>query len=141
MDGVEVRPGARAARDTPIATNREQLAGVLAQRHDGRLFVLAFGLYMTGVLLAFLRWYLLVRALGLPFRLKDAYRLGFIGMLFNFVIPGAVGGDFVKAAYLCREQGTRTGPIASVVVDRIVGLLGLFLLACVGGNGGLVGPG
>lgn len=117
-----------------LITNREQIAGVLARRPDLRLFGLAFGLYFGGVLLAFLRWFLLVRSLDLPFRLRDAYRLGLIGALFNFVIPGAVGGDFVKAAYLCRMQGKRTGPIASVVVDRIVGLLGLFLLACAAGT-------
>jgi hypothetical protein len=40
-----------------------------------------------------------------------------------------VGGDFVKAAYLAREHDRKERAIASVVIDRIVGLIGLFMLA------------
>jgi uncharacterized protein (TIRG00374 family) len=117
-----------------VCSNREQLQAVFHRRFHVGLFVIAFGLYMGGMLLAYARWYVLVRAVGLPFSLRDATRLGMIGTLFNFVIPGAIGGDFVRAAYLCREQARRTEPIASVVIDRLVGLLGLFLLACVFGT-------
>ena len=77
--------------------------------------------------------------LGLPFRLRDAIRLGFIGNVFNLVIPGAVGGDLIKAAFLgpgCRINKTQA--IASMVIDRILGLLGLFLLAGIAGAPGLV---
>ncbi len=107
----------------------QSLHRVISERHDGRLFLLAFALYLAGVLLAYTRWFLLVRAVALPFRYRDAVRLGLVGTLFNFLIPGAIGGDFVRAAFLCREQGRRTRPIASVVVDRLAGLLGLFGLA------------
>lgn len=116
-----------------VATHRDQIAQVMSQRHDSRLFALAFACYLSGVLLAFIRWHILVRCLGLSFRLVDAFRLGFIGLLFNLVIPGAIGGDLVKTAYLCREQGRRAGPIASVVIDRLAGVLGLFLLAALAG--------
>ena len=52
--------------------------------------------------------------------------LGFIGVVFNLVIPGAVGGDLIKAAYLVRMHIKKTQAIASMVIDRIVGLLALF---------------
>jgi uncharacterized membrane protein YbhN (UPF0104 family) len=116
-----------------IRSNRAQLGDVFGRRPDLGLFALGFAAYLCGVLLAFLRWYWLVRAVALPFRVRDALRLGFIGALFNFVIPGAVGGDFVKAAYLSREQGRTARSIASVIVDRLAGLEGLFLLALVAG--------
>lgn len=117
-----------------VRTNRAQLREVFDRRPDFALFGLGLAAYLAGVLLAFLRWFLLVRAVDLPFRLRDALRLGFIGSLFNFVIPGAIGGDFVKAAYLCREQKRTTRPVASVIVDRLAGLEGLFLLALVAGT-------
>ena len=50
--------------------------------------------------------------------------LGFIGIVFNLVIPGAVGGDLIKAAYLVRMHIKKTQAIASMVIDRILGLLG-----------------
>lgn len=113
--------------------NRDQIREVLAARPDPVLFALGLGLYLVALVLTFVRWYLLVRALGLPFRLRDALRLGFVGNVFNLVIPGAVGGDLIKAAFLCREQAKKTQAVASMVIDRGVGLLGLFLLAGIAG--------
>lgn len=122
--------------------SRDQIAEVSARRPDLRLFGLAFAAYFGGVLLAYLRWYLLVRAVDLPFGMRDAFRLGMIGTLFNLVIPGAIGGDFVKAAYLAREQSRKGRAIATVVIDRIVGLIGLFALAAFTGgwSWGRLGP-
>ena len=60
--------------------------------------------------------------------------LGFIGYVFNLVIPGAVGGDFIKAAYLVRMHIKKTQAVASMVIDRIIGLLGLFVLAAIAGG-------
>ncbi len=113
--------------------NRDQIQQVIASKPDPRRLGLAFLLYMLGMCVTFLRWHQLVRALGLPFRLADAFRLGLIGNVFNLVIPGAVGGDLIKAAFLCREQAKKTQAVASMVIDRGVGLLGLFLLAGVAG--------
>src|SRR5262249_47444114 len=64
-----------------------------------------------------------------PFRLRDSSRIGFIGLLFSQVIPGAVSGDVVKVVMLAREQERRTAAAATVVMDRIVGLFALALLA------------
>ena len=49
------------------------------------------------------------------------------------MIPGAVGGDLIKAAYLSREQAKKTQAIATMIIDRLLGLLGLFLLAGIAG--------
>lgn len=118
-----------------VRTNWPQIRAIGERPIDGRLFVASFLLYLVALMLTFVRWFVLVRALGLPFRLRDAVRLGFIGNVFNLVIPGAVGGDVIKAAFLCREQARRTQAVASMVIDRVVGLIGLFLL---GGVSGLV---
>jgi uncharacterized protein (TIRG00374 family) len=113
--------------------NRESFAETLAyQPSPGRLAA-ALCWYLAGVMLAFARWWLLVRAVELPFSLREAFRLGWIGMFFNLVIPGAVGGDVVKAAYLMRDQDRKSRAVASIVIDRLVGLLGLFLLAGIAG--------
>lgn len=112
-----------------VWSNRAKLAEVRSRNPDVRLFVAGLALYLVALLVTFLRWHRLVRALGLPFRVRDAVRLGFIGNVFNLVIPGAVGGDVIKAAFLCREQERKTQAVASMVIDRLLGLLGLFVLA------------
>jgi uncharacterized protein (TIRG00374 family) len=89
---------------------------------------------LLAVLLTFVRWYLLVRALGLPFAFGDALRLGLVGYFFNTLLPGSVGGDLVKAAYLVREQRRRTVAVATVLIDRAIGLCGLVWLAAILGS-------
>ncbi len=74
-----------------------------------------------------------MRVIDRRFTVGQSFLLGFIGNVFNLVIPGAVGGDFIKAAYLVRMNINRTQAVASMVIDRIVGLLGLFVLAGIGG--------
>lgn len=93
-------------------------------------FGLAAAACMAAVCLTFVRWYLLVRVLGLPFHLRDAFRLGFLGYLLNFVSLGSVGGDLFKAVFIAREQPrARAEAVASVIVDRISGLYALFFLS------------
>jgi uncharacterized protein (TIRG00374 family) len=89
---------------------------------------LGFAVCLAAVLVTFLRWYLLVWAQGLPFRVRDSLRIGFIGYFFNLLIPGAVGGDLVKAVLLAREQQRKTVAVATVLLDRIIGMYGLILV-------------
>ncbi|HMC64434.1 MAG TPA: lysylphosphatidylglycerol synthase transmembrane domain-containing protein, partial [Gemmataceae bacterium] len=95
-------------------------------------FVLAAAIYSASVLITFGRWYVLVRAQDLPFTLPDALRLGLIGFfLSNFLPAGSVGGDIIKAAFLAREQSRRTVAVATVLIDRAIGLWGLFWLVAI----------
>ncbi len=91
-------------------------------------FGAAIALHIVALTSTFVRWYLLVRVQNLPFRLRDALRLGFVGDLFDFVMPGMVGGDLVKLVLIGREQKRRTVAIATMMVDRMVGLLGILWL-------------
>lgn len=116
-----------------IWQNRAQIRDVLGRELDYRLFAMAFAIYMTAMVLTFFRWFWLVRVVEPSFRPHAAVLLGFIGNLFNLVIPGAVGGDLIKAAYLVRMDVNKTQAIASMVIDRILGLLGLFILAGIAG--------
>jgi uncharacterized membrane protein YbhN (UPF0104 family) len=94
---------------------------------------LAFLVYVVSLGITFYRWFVLVRAQELPFGQVDALRLGLVGFFFNNFMPGAIGGDVIKAVFVAREQQKRTVAIATIVVDRVIGLLGLVLLS------GLVG--
>ena len=80
---------------------------------------------------SFVRWFLLVRGLHLEFHLQDAFRLGSLGFLLNQVAPGSVGGDLLKAVFIAKEQpGKRTEAVATVLIDRVVGLYAMLVIAC-----------
>ncbi len=113
--------------------NREKLRTVFSHSLDLRLLALGVFIFQTSLIITYIRWYLLVRVIEPRFTLRSTMLLGFIGYVFNLVIPGAVGGDFIKAAYLVRMHIKKTQAIASMVIDRILGLLGLFVLAALAG--------
>jgi uncharacterized membrane protein YbhN (UPF0104 family) len=114
--------------------NRVQIRAVLIGPLDLRLLALALAIYLAGMIGTFIRWYLLVRVIEPRFTFLSTLLLGFIGMVFNLVIPGAVDGDLIKAAYLVQMKIRKTQAIASMAIDRIVGLLGLFVLAAIAGG-------
>jgi glycosyltransferase 2 family protein len=94
------------------------------------LLAAAWTLTTSAVLLTFIRWWYLVRALDVPLRFPDAVRIGFWGYLFNLAPLGIVGGDVVKAVMLAHEQPrSRAKAVASVILDRAIGLYVLFLVA------------
>ena len=107
---------------------------------------LSFLFFAFAVPVTFVRWWVLVRAQDLPFSLGNAFRLGVLGLFFNSFLPGSVGGDLVKAAGIAREQSRRTVAVATIIMDRLVGLWGLcWIVALIGGGywlaGGLAGKG
>lgn len=105
-------------------------AHLAAQPKDWPVLALAWAFCLAAVAVTFVRWYVLVRALDLPFRMRDAFRLGFLGYLFNFVSLGSVGGDLFKAVFIARElAGRRAEAVATVVLDRVVGLYILLVVA------------
>ncbi|MDA7978966.1 MAG: flippase-like domain-containing protein [Pirellulales bacterium] len=109
---------------------RDDVPELLRQKKHWHLLATAMSVILAMVVATFVRWWLLVRALGMDFRLRDALRLGFVGFLFNFVSLGSVGGDLFKAVFIAREQpGRRAEAVASVVIDRVIGLYGLFVVA------------
>ena len=75
------------------------------------------------------RWWFLLRANGLGVRFIEAQKFGWIGLFFNNVMPGATGGDVVKAVYIVRRcSGDKVRAVVSIVVDRILGVVSLLVV-------------
>lgn len=111
------------------------IAGLLGQTPDFAVAAALVGLAVGTTALMYLRWFLLVRALDLPFTLRNAARLGLVGTFYNAFLPGSIGGDLVKAYFIARDQpDRRAAAVATVVADRLLGLFGfLWVVALVGG--------
>jgi uncharacterized membrane protein YbhN (UPF0104 family) len=98
------------------------------------------GYLLGGLLLVFpiypiqaVRWKMLLRSRGMDVTLARSFRLVMVGSFFNYAMPGSTGGDLVKAYYAAARTDRRADAVMSVVVDRIVGLLGLVLVAGLAG--------
>ena len=112
------------------AWQNEVFGNLWSQPKNWWFFALATACCLAAVLLTFARWCWLVRAAGMIFPFRAALRLGFLGFLFNLAPLGIVGGDLLKAVMLAWEQrGNRAKAVATVLVDRIIGLYVLFVFA------------
>jgi glycosyltransferase 2 family protein len=94
------------------------------------LLALGLACTMVAISLAFVRWHLLLTALGLNFRLIESMRLGALGFALNFVSLGSIGGDLFKAIFAAKDSpGRRTEAISTVVLDRLLGMMMMLALA------------
>ena len=117
------------------------LIGLLLWRYDLRssfsviwherplMFAASVTLFITVQLVSALRWQLLARINGIGGRYREYLAYYFIGMFTNVFVPGLVGGDALRAVYLGRRHDRVSEAVASVVLDRGVGLLTLFWFA------------
>ena len=96
---------------------------------DVSLFALGASCYFLTALIAGARWWWLLRVNGTDVSLSETLRYTWIGLFFNNVVPGATGGDLVKALYIMKRcPGHRVEVLVSVIVDRVLGLASLALL-------------
>jgi len=125
-DATEPVEVTTAGNDAPEVT-----PGVITIIRGANRWLLLVALLVFGpiTLISITRWWMLLRAIGMPIRYAEALRLSYIGFFFNAVVPGATGGDVVKAFYIARGSSQPYKAFLSVFVDRAIGLFGLALLA------------
>lgn len=107
-----------------------------ARRIELSAIVIAVALVALNVVAGALRWRLLLTAYGAESRpsLPRALRLYFVSFFYNNFLPGAVAGDVVRGVVTRDAFGERgaTAGLAVVLVERALGLFGVFLLLGVG---------
>jgi uncharacterized membrane protein YbhN (UPF0104 family) len=90
---------------------------------------LALFLYLVGVVVCARRWQVLLHGCDVQISLASATALYFVGNFFNNILPGSVSGDIVKMYQLSRHCDRSEVAVASVLIDRVAGLLVLVAIA------------
>ena len=109
-----------------------QFRDLFAGQKNWPVLMCALPVCLFAVTITILRWNLLIGALGLSFSVRETLRAGFLGYLANLLPFGLVAGDSLKAVMLIhRNPRRKTEAVASVIVDRVLGLYALLLLAAV----------
>jgi hypothetical protein len=88
---------------------------------------------LVGLFLQSLRWKLYLGSHGIeasPFRL---FRYSWVSRFFSNFLPGQTGGDLSRVLYGWDETVKKSKLASSVIMDRVVGFLGLLLVAAVAG--------
>ena len=98
---------------------------------DYRYLIPAFLFYMSHIVICAWRWRELAGILGVRLSRMEALSLTFQGFFFSLVIPaGAVGGDVVKMGAVTKRSaaGVKVEGAFTVLMDRIIGMIALFVL-------------
>jgi uncharacterized membrane protein YbhN (UPF0104 family) len=95
------------------------------------LLGVVFAALAAQALLAVARWQIILIFQGLRIKYFRLARFYWIGLFLNQVLPSSVGGDAVRALCLVRDGcGVGTASVV-VLLDRILGLVGLVLLVII----------
>jgi glycosyltransferase 2 family protein len=114
-----------------VAFGRFDLSSLQNAMRSWPWLVGAFLLMLPPYAIVSIRFKLVLEAFDLPVSFRDATRWTMIGSFFDIAMPGSSGGDLVKIGYVVSHygKGNRTKSVMAIFVDRVVGLLGLFILA------------
>jgi uncharacterized membrane protein YbhN (UPF0104 family) len=107
-------------------------AGAILARADpaGAAWLLLLG---VPVLSAGLRWWWILRAMGIRATAASTTGLAWATMFFNLFLLGGSGGDVVRAWLVAREARAKGAVVASVVLDRMIGFGTMLLLGLTAG--------
>ncbi|MEW6319914.1 MAG: lysylphosphatidylglycerol synthase transmembrane domain-containing protein [Acidobacteriota bacterium] len=79
-----------------------------------------------------LRWHLLLRAAGTPIGGAESARIFLVSAFVGSFLPAGIGGDAARAYSLAARTAQGSEAVASVVVDRLLGVLSLGTIGALG---------
>jgi len=116
-----------------IYFNRIDVAVLVSLHETWPWLLAAFLLTLPPFLIVSYRFKVILSSQGIDVPFRQALRWTMVGSFFDLAMPSSNGGDFIKAGYVIKHVGAglRTRAVMAVAFDRVIGLLGLFLLAAV----------
>jgi len=121
---------------TPLAWLEEALSIVSA---SDKLYVsMAVATYLFSTVLYSLRTVIVMRRMGIPLSLRDAYIAYLLNILVNNITPGArAGGELARAAYIARRYKASLPSLINIIAferaTEAAGIVSLMLIALVYG--------
>ena len=102
------------------------------RKSDPLYLFLAFLFFVLSKGIAALRLNLYFHQIGAKITQLSNFKLYLQGMFYNLFLPGGIGGDAYKGFIIQKEYQTGTKKVvSSLLLDRLSGMLLLFLYACI----------
>lgn len=114
-----------------VRSDTREIGGAMSDA-DAVWIGLAFALLMSSLVVTAFRWEVFLRSLDVELAPGPTMRLTFVGAFFNAFLPTGVGGDAYKAMRVRGPGVPLSKTFASVLLDRISGVVCLAALGLVG---------
>ena len=92
----------------------------------------AIAMYFTTVLAATWRWHLLLDAQGVAVGGRMLLGSYLVATFFGNFLPSNIGGDVIRIRDTAKAASSKTLATAVVLTDRVIGVIGLALVAAIG---------
>lgn len=106
-----------------------QELGEVFSRANWLLVGAGFALFLVAQILRTVRWHLLIVCQKCDVPFWATLNAMFVGLFFNMFLPAELGGDVVRGLWLDKAVKSRSATFASVLADRIMGMLTMAVLA------------
>jgi uncharacterized protein (TIRG00374 family) len=101
-------------------------------RIDLRYLALVLALVACDRAVMILRWVLLLKASRVAISAGDAARIFLISSFVGSFLPAGIGGDVARAYGLSRATSDTAEALASVAIDRVLGIVALLIMGVAG---------
>ena len=106
-----------------------QKLGEVFARIAPLFFAAAVFFFILSNCMGAIQWYLLLKAQRLEVSFKQALIFYFVGVFFNNVLLGNIGGDAMRIYDIRRLTGRSSSGVAATIMDRFIGLFSTCTLA------------
>jgi uncharacterized membrane protein YbhN (UPF0104 family) len=93
---------------------------------------IALAVYLSTVLCSVWRWWLLLEAQDVNVAPRWLFSSYLVALFFNNLLPSNIGGDVVRISDTAKVVRSKTLATTVILVDRVMGLMGLVLVAACG---------
>ena len=92
----------------------------------------ALAIYLVNVVVGVWRWHLLLHAQRVEVPRRSLLASMLVALFFNNFLPSNIGGDVIRIRDTAKPAGSKTLATTVVFADRVLGLIGLVLVAAMG---------
>ncbi len=92
------------------------------------ILLIAFSLYLCGMLANALRWYILLKAAKIAVSFWETVKIVLLGAFISNYLPSTIGGDAVRFFSLLRFTSERAVGLASIILDRAVNVIAMLTI-------------
>lgn len=109
-----------------------ELEKAISDAHGAQI-ALAILMVMCAQSILAARWLVLLRVHGVRISMYQAVRLTYLGLFYNNVMPGSIGGDLLKGWFITHhcDRDKHITAMTSVLVDRLTGLVSMIWIAAI----------
>lgn len=117
-----------------LVISRVDLAALFESLSKSNIYFIlaATAVAFAASFISVLKWQTLLTTSVVHLSYPTLLRLNFIGLFYNLVLPGQIGGEVLKGVVLSQMGVGKTSAAMSILADRVTGLAALFALSMVG---------